>query len=71
MLRGDLEEALNLYEKSLDALREPGDIDPQEAQERQKLLDTNSWNFGWDCCSLRNLLGAGSFMSMDCEPCRR
>ena len=46
MLRGDLEEALNLYEKSLDALREPGDIDPQEAQERQKLLDTNSWNFG-------------------------
>ena len=46
MLRGDLDEALNLYEQGLDALREPGEIDIQEARERQDLLNVNSWNFG-------------------------
>ena len=46
MLRGDLDHALNLYEQGLDALRIPGAIDPEEARERQKVLDINSWNFG-------------------------
>ena len=46
MLRGDLDEALNLYEQGLDALREPGEIDIQEERERQDLLNVNSWNFG-------------------------
>ena len=46
MHSGDLEHALHLYEQGLQALREPGDISPQESQERQKLLDSNSWNFG-------------------------
>ena len=46
MARGHLEQALQLYEQGLAALREPGELDPQETQERQKLLDLNSWNFG-------------------------
>ena len=46
MARGELDQALALYEQGLAALRQPGDLDPQEAQERQKLLDLNSWNFG-------------------------
>jgi tetratricopeptide (TPR) repeat protein len=46
MTRGELDQALVLYEQGLAALRQPGELDPQEAQERQKLLDINSWNFG-------------------------
>ena len=46
MLCGELDKALDLYEEGLEALREPGVIDDQEAQERQKMLDTNSWNLG-------------------------
>ena len=56
MLRGDLDQALHLYKLGLEALREPGDIDPHEAQERQKLLDVNSWNFGCGLLQSQELL---------------
>ena len=56
--------ALDLYEEGLEALREPGVIDEQEAQERQKLLDTNSWNLGCGLLQSRSFLVDGSFMNM-------
>lgn len=46
MVRGHLDQALHLYEQGLAALQEPGQLEPQEALERQKLLDLSSWNFG-------------------------
>ena len=46
MARGELDQALQLYEQGLAALQVPGQLEPQEALERQKLVDLNSWNFG-------------------------
>lgn len=46
MARGELKRALSLYEKGLNALTQPSELNQEEAQARQKLLNGSSWNFG-------------------------
>ena len=42
---GELELALQQFEQAMALVQEPGPIDPEERQKRQKLIDINSWNF--------------------------